>query len=427
MYHSMATGRSCYTFVEMSLFWLLFPLLILLFYLAWQLLRLRRRLNHYTRLLRRAAEGDPSPLALPADFPGLEELSNATKALLTALHHQLATLDAERARLAAVLETMSDGVLIADAVGNVQFANPAAERLFDSPSPVARSLAEVLRHHQLIEAWRACQVSDEPQEVTFELPLRRQFLRMLVVPDPYGGGALLLIQDLTLLRRTETIRRDFISNLSHELRTPLASLKALIETLQDGALRDPEAGPRFLGRIQAEVEVLSRMAGQLLDLSRVESGQIGLEFAALAPRSLLDSVAERMRLHAERAGLSLRVECPLDLPTVRADRARLEQVLVNLIHNAVKFTPAGGEVALFAESTSGEVRFAVRDTGVGIPADDLPRVFERFYKSDRARSGGGAGLGLAIARHIIEAHGGKIWVESEEGRGSTFYFTVPHS
>jgi len=411
----------------MPISWLLVPLLFLLLFLGWKFLRLRRRLNDYTHLLHRAVEGELSPLALPADFPALEDLSNTLKALMAALNGQLSGVEAERARLAAVLETMSDGVLIAAAEGSVQFANPAAAKLLDSPAPLGRSLAEVLRHHQLIEAWRACRASGEPQEAALELPLRRRFLRMLAMPDPYSGGTLLLIQDLTLLRRTEAMRRDFVSNLSHELRTPLASLKALTEALQDGALADPEAGPRFLSRLQAEVEALSRMAEQLLDLSRVESGQIRLDRAPLAPAALLASVAERMRLQAERAGLTLRIECPPDLPPVLADRARLEQVLVNLVHNAIKFTPAGGEILLLAEAASDGMRFAVRDTGVGIPAEDLPRVFERFYKSDRARSSAGAGLGLAIARHIVEAHGGKIWVESEEGQGSMFYFTAPYS
>ncbi|HEX2696838.1 MAG TPA: ATP-binding protein, partial [Anaerolineales bacterium] len=156
----------------------------------------------------------------------------------------------------------------------------------------------------------------------------------------------------------------------------------------------------------------------------IESGQVALDLASISPKLLLTSAAERMKLQAERAGLSLHVESADDLPNVRADKSRLEQVLVNLIHNAVKFTRPGGEVALLAEAADGGVRFGVKDTGIGIPADDMPRVFERFYRVDRSRTGSGTGLGLSIARHIVEAHGGKIWVESEEGKGSTFYFTI---
>jgi len=239
------------------------------------------------------------------------------------------------------------------------------------------------------------------------------------------------VQDLTRVRKLETVRRDFISNVSHELRTPLASLKALTETLQDGALADPDAGSRFLGRISTEVDALTQMAQELLDLSRIESGQVELILAPLAPKSLITSAADRMKMQAERAGLKLSVKCEDDLQNVRADKSRLEQVLVNLIHNAVKFTKPGGDIvleagtALFGKSVSGGVRFAVRDTGVGIPAENLSRIFERFYRVDKSRTGSGTGLGLSISKHIIEAHGGKIWAESEEGRGSVFYFEIP--
>jgi two-component system phosphate regulon sensor histidine kinase PhoR len=202
-------------------------------------------------------------------------------------------------------------------------------------------------------------------------------------------------------------------------------LRALTETLQDGALEDPQAAHRFIARIQTEVDALSQMAAELLELTRIESGQVPLEFTAVAPETLIVSAADRMRAQMERAGLTLMVDAPPGLPEVRADIRRLEQVLVNLIHNSVKFTSPHGIITLLAEGESSFIRFAVRDTGVGIPADDLLRIFERFFRVDRSRSGGGTGLGLSIARHIVEAHGGRIWAESEEGRGSTFYFTIP--
>jgi two-component system phosphate regulon sensor histidine kinase PhoR len=167
------------------------------------------------------------------------------------------------------------------------------------------------------------------------------------------------------------------------------------------------------------------MAQELLDLSRIESCQVALDLKPISPQKLLTSAADRMKMQAERAGVALRVEASIDLPGVRADQVRLEQVLVNLIHNAIKFTRPGGEVVLFAEAAGGAVRFGVKDTGIGIPADDVPRIFERFYRVDKSRAGSGTGLGLSIARHIVEAHGGRIWVESNEGRGSSFYFMIP--
>jgi two-component system phosphate regulon sensor histidine kinase PhoR len=290
---------------------------------------------------------------------------------------------------------------------------------------IGHSITEVVRNHQLVEAWRRCQQTREMQSESVELPARRQFLQLIAIPDTHASGSLLLIQDLTRVRRLETVRRDFISNVSHELRTPLASLKALTETLQDGALSDPEAGPRFLGRISTEVDALTQMAQELLDLSRIESGQVELILAPLAPKSLIDSAAERMRMQAERAGLKLSIKCSDGLPNIRADKSRLEQVLVNLIHNAVKFTKPGGEIVIEAESATGGIRFAVRDSGVGIPAESLSRIFERFYRVDKSRTGSGTGLGLSISKHIIEAHNGKIWAESDEGRGSVFYFMIP--
>jgi two-component system phosphate regulon sensor histidine kinase PhoR len=386
---------------------------------GWRYYDLKKRLDHYSKLIRTQTEN------LPSDVRGLENISNAVAAFKAAFDLQFSTLNAENDRLATVLEQLTDGVLIADSLGQVQFANPAACKLFDVIAPVGRSVAEVVRNHQLIEAWRRCQQTRELQTESVELPARRQFLQLIIIPDEHESGSLLLVQDLTRVRRLETVRRDFISNVSHELRTPLASLKALTETLQNGAITDPEAGPRFLGRISTEVDALTQMAQELLDLSRIESGQVELVFAPVSPKQLLTSAVDRMKMQAERAGLKLSVSCGEDLPNIRADRMRLEQVLVNLIHNAVKFTKPGGEIVLGAESVVGGVRCAVRDTGVGIPEESLTRIFERFYRADRSRTGSGTGLGLSISKHIVEAHGGKIWAESKEGKGSAIYFEIP--
>jgi len=400
-------------------------LLLMTAWLGWHYFRLRRRLVVYTRTIRLAADDGLTPSNLPEDEMGLEELSTAIKVLALTDRERTLGLETERDRLAAVLEQMTDGVLIADAGGRIQFANPAAGKLFNTPSAVGHTVVEVIRQHQLVQAWRRSQETDQPQEESVELPARHQFLQLVVLPDLQTGGSLLLVQNLTRVRRLETVRRDFISNVSHELRTPLASLKALTETLRDGALEDPKAAHRFLGRIETEVDALTQMTTELLELTRIESGQVPLEFKSIPAGELLLSAADRMRAQAERAGLVLRLDNSQDMTEVRVDPSRLEQVLVNLIHNAIKFTRPGGEVILSAQTKGNFVSFAVQDTGVGIPEDDLERIFERFYKADRARSGGGTGLGLSIARHIVEAHGGKIWAESTEGRGSIFYFTVP--
>ncbi len=396
---------------------LLIFFILLAAWLAWRYFNLRRGIRELTAQVKRDGE-------LSESSRDLGELASVINAQRSTFNVQLSTVSAERSRLSAILDQLSDGVLIADADGRVHFANPAAEKLFGSPL-AGRSVAEALRHHSLVDAWQRCRASGESQTEAVEVPASRQFLQLIVVPDrDTRGGTLLLVQDLTRVRKLETVRRDFISNLSHELRTPLASLKALTETLQGGALADGEAGPRFLGRIQTEVDALTQMAQELLDLSKIESGQVALVLRKVDPQAVLRSAAERMHVQAERAGVALTVQAATS-PNVQADASRLEQVLVNLIHNAVKFTRRGGTVTLSTHEEGKSVVFAVHDTGTGIPADDLPRIFERFYRVDKSRTGSGTGLGLSIARHIVEAHGGKIWAESVEGKGSAFFFSIP--
>ena len=240
-------------------------------------------------------------------------------------------------------------------------------------------------------------------------------------------GTVSIFRDITHEVEVDRLKSEFVATVSHELRTPLASLKALAETLQEGALDDPPAARRFVDQIQIEVDALTQMANELLELSKIESGRFSLSLAPVAANELLQSAARRMQVQAERANVTLHVECTNELPEVQIDSQRLEQVLVNLIHNAVKFTRPGGEVVLFADAADGGVRFAVRDTGIGIPAEEVARIFERFYRVDRARSRetGGTGLGLSIVRHVVENHRGQVSVSSELGRGSVFEVTLP--
>jgi len=384
---------------------------------GWRYYKLRHDVEEYASHMRRQD--------INTDIKELEHLSSVIASLIATFGVQQAGLESERSRLATVLDQITDGVLIADTAGLILFANPAAGRLFQFANPLGHSVVEVVRNHQLVEAWRRCQQARHIQSESVEVPTRHQYLQLVVIPDQHTSGSLLLVQDLTHIRRLETVRRDFVSNLSHELRTPLASLKALAETLQEGALEDPPAARHFVDQIQIEVDALTQMVNELLELSKIESGRFSLQRSPRAAHDLLNSASRRMQVQAERANINLRVESTDNLPKVEVDSQRLEQVLVNLIHNAVKFTRPGGEVTLYAEPGPGEVRFSVQDTGVGIPTDEVSRIFERFYRVDKSRAGSGTGLGLSIAKHIVEAHGGKIWAESKEGQGSTFYFTIP--
>ena len=362
--------------------------------------------------------------------------------LLDLDNQQIDELTEERDQLASVLAYMADGVIIADAYGYVRQVNPASMRLLSATEKKAlgRPIAETLRHHQLIDLWQQCQREKQEQLAAVEIG-RDLFLQAVMTPILRHGSLvyLVILQDLTTIRRLETIRRDFISNLSHELRTPLASLRAVVETLQDGALTDPPAATRFLSRAEHEVETLTQMVEELLELSRIESGRVPLKLSATAVSDLILPPLERFYTRAARDNIELVVDIPGDLPKVLADANRVQQVITNLLHNALKFTPHGRiTIYAFTAKTAPKqvsqmiadlppcVIIALADSGIGIPAEDLQRIFERFYKSDRARTRGqsGTGLGLAIARHIVQAHNGRIWAESKEGKGSTFYFTL---
>jgi len=374
-----------------------------------------------------ATEESLEPIRKRKDEIG--RLAQAFALLANQLRSQIEALSTERIQFAAVLQYMTDGIIIVDPEGRVRLINPAAERLFGTSSDacLGGSLIEVVRHHQLVELWRRALQNNRQYTTTFEMTPSRAFIQAIATPlgEVLQGNVLLVVQDLTRVRRLETVRRDFISNVSHELRTPLASLKALTETLEEGALEDPPAARRFLQQMDREIDNMTQLVRELLELSRIESGKVPLNRQPLQAADLLESAAARMHLQAERAGLNLSVRIDEPLPPVLADRERIEQVLINLLHNAIKFTPPGGYIELAARVEGNEVIFSVKDTGVGIDPEALPRIFERFYKADQSRSGGGTGLGLSIARHTVEAHGGRIWAESVLNRGSTFFFTLP--
>lgn len=365
------------------------------------------------------------------DVPGrgdLGDLANEFNYMADQIEARVKDASQERSRLLAALNSSIDATVAVDADNNIQFANDAVSTLLDKQPDdmVGQQFAWLASNPDVIQGLRECRDRGTRSSHVIQRPGRR-FLRAIVTPI-HGGGdwtSLVVFHDLTSVRRAEQARRDFVANVSHELRTPLAAIKAVIETLQAGAIRQPEVADDFLERADGEVDRLVAMVEELLILSRLESGDVPPTVELLDVSEPVASAVERLRPQAERAGLDLALDPRDGLPPVRGDRAGLERAVVNLVQNAIKFTPAGGKVRVAVEAAGGGVLVTVSDTGVGIDRDDLPRVFERFFKVDRARRAGGTGLGLALVKHTVETHGGRVDAQSEAGQGATFRFWLP--
>ena len=328
-------------------------------------------------------------------------------------------------RLRTLLAELGDAIVFADRDEVIRLANPSAVRLLGQEL-VGRRLIEVIRDHEIIDAIEGARAGRETV-AHVERDSGRRVQRVSAKPLP-GHELLLVIQDLSSLRRLETQRRDFVANVSHELRTPLAALKAMVETLRGGAMADHEAATDFLARIDHEVDGLTELVGDLLALSRLESGADPLDLQEVGAADLARETAARLQPLAARAKVTLTTATDASGASVRVDRSAMDQVLANLVHNAIKFTPPGGTVTLGTRATSTEVALFVRDTGAGIDQADQERIFERFFKSDPSRATGGSGLGLAIAKHAVQVQGGSIAVASDgRGHGATFTVTLPRA
>lgn len=344
------------------------------------------------------------------------------------IEQQMHRISSEQQRLSAILRGMGEGVMVTDPMGNILLVNPAFLRMFGIRGEVVGSpLVEVCRHPDLLQAFEIQRESGEEMSCEITIPSTSLVLLAHWVPLLEKGnqpqGTVAVFHDISELKRLESIRRDFVANVSHELRTPVAVIKGYAETLLDCVLDDSaEQSRRFVEIIGRHAERLSSLINDILTLSRLEGRDAGSRLLPLDITAVIEKVRLLMEDHASGKGIGLKVVIAGNLPLVYGDQGQLEQVLLNLLDNAVKYTPDGGRITLTARPEAGRVAIAVADTGSGIPRKDLSRIFERFYRVDegRSREQGGTGLGLAIVKHIVQLHEGEIKVESEPGEGSVF-------
>jgi two-component system phosphate regulon sensor histidine kinase PhoR len=390
------------------------------------------RVDRLQEFSRRVAKGDFRPL--PADGSGdaLEELCISLNQTAARLDLTIRTLTEERNLSSAILGSMVEGVAVVNGAERLVFSNPGFTEILglDRPPQSGSALVEIVRQTELIEAVR--QILKGETRVEAEIvtgTLRQHFFAATVAAVRAGdtSGAVIVLHDITDLRKLERVRRDFVANVSHEFKTPLTAIQGFAETLLAGAIDDTQNRGRFLEIILEHARRLARLTDDLLKLSKMDAERLELEMHNVSVPQLIESCFETAQRRAAQKDIRMSLDIPENLPEIVGDRRRLAEVLQNLLDNATQYTLAGGQIVLSAEAGKDEVVFTVSDTGIGIPKADQPRIFERFYRVDAARSreAGGTGLGLAIAKHLVEVHDGRIWVESEIGQGSQFHFSVP--
>ncbi|MBI3028148.1 MAG: HAMP domain-containing protein [Candidatus Rokubacteria bacterium] len=396
--------------------------------------RVTRPVIDMQSVARQMAGGDFSvraPVRSPDEIGGL---GRALNVMASRFREKIQDLGREQATITAILDSMVEGVLAVDAHDHLLLLNQSVRAMFRlglRPGE-GKPFLEVIRNADLLDLLRACREA-RGEMVSRELSLTTPVERILDVhalPLRVGGegtGVLMVLHDVTQLRRLERVRTEFVANVSHELRTPLTAIRGYLETLLEGGLDERDNARRFLEIVSRHTERLGRLLDDLTDLSNIELGKVALELQPTELGEALEAVVAIIEPRAAGKDVSLAADLPPDLPRVLADADRLAQILINLLDNAVKFTPAGGRVTVTAAARDQMVEIAVADTGIGIPSTDLPRITERFYRVDKARSRelGGTGLGLAIVKHLVQAHGGALGIESEAGKGTTVRFTLP--
>jgi two-component system, OmpR family, phosphate regulon sensor histidine kinase PhoR len=418
---------------------------------TWLARRLRRQLNALIGVANKIGEGVSGQHVFPEGHEEVDELGRAFNRMSERLDARIATLEEDRQQLRTILSGMVEGVVALDAAQRILYANDRATQLLGLPwqAPVGRRLWEVVRQRPLLDVVQRALESSEPQRE--ELGWNGSSARSLTVhaarlPGLPPRGAVLVLHDTTELRRLERLRQEFVANVSHELKTPLSVIKVCVETLLDGAIDDPQHRAHFLDQVASQSDRLHALILDLLSLARIESGDELFDFQAISVADVVSACMERHHPRAEAKRQVLEIVPPSEdtkakpndmavalspchLVTVWADEEAVEQILDNLLDNAVKYTPEGGRISVGWRCEGEQVCVEVSDTGIGIPESDLPRIFERFYRVDKARSRemGGTGLGLSIVKHLAQAMHGNVRAASHAGHGTTFTVCLPQA
>jgi two-component system phosphate regulon sensor histidine kinase PhoR len=391
-----------------------------------------RPVSRMTQVSRRFSEGDFSRRIIQSPKDEIGELADTLNKMAQDIEDKIKEIKTQNQKLAAIFNSMIEGVIVVDKNGHIISINPTVEKMFGilKKDAEGKAFLETVRNNDISEVISA--VLKKGQGTSAELvliyPIRKIFeVNATPIFDNNNvTGCLVVIHDITEIRKLETIRSDFIANVSHELKTPLTSIKGFIETLLEGALDDKENNRNFLEIIHEHAERLNNLVNDLLSLSHLESKEITLENKDISLRQLVEGVILGFNAQLRKKNIEVKNELPAGL-SVKADKNRVEQVFTNLIDNAIKFNKDKGFIKIYSHDVNGKVKIIVEDSGIGIPEKDIPRIFERFYRVDKARSRelGGTGLGLSIVKHIVELHGGIVGVESIEDFGSKFWFILP--
>jgi two-component system, OmpR family, phosphate regulon sensor histidine kinase PhoR len=404
---------------------------------------LTRPLEQITRVSKRIKNLDYQARVTVKRSDEIGELGQAINAMADSLQVQMARIHQNESQLASVLDNMINGIIMIDQTGRIGLINRYAEELlgFSARELVGRHYGEAKQQYELSQIIKDGLERREHlrEEITFYFPEER-LLDLNLVPiiedKEVFGGILLVLQDVTAIRRLERMRSEFVANVSHELKTPITAVKGFAETLLGGAVNDPETARSFLQIIFDESDRLNRLIGDILELSKIESRRVPLQFSPIELSTFINKTIELMGSEALRKNIRISVKVEPDI-YIEADEDRLRQIIMNLLANGISYTPEGGQVSIHAEPVSSKgigermdydhIRIHISDTGIGIPKKDLPRIFERFYRVDKARSrsSGGTGLGLSIVKHLVELHRGSISVDSKVGNGSTFTIELP--